>query len=470
MAEPKTKPKPWILNAFAMFSPGHLAPGLWKHPRDQAGDFANLDYWINLAKILEEGKFHGLFLADHLGIYDVYKGPANREPALLSGAQFPIGDPFLLISAMASVTKSLGFGITASTTYELSPYALARKFSTLDHLTRGRIGWNIVTSFLDSAAKAYGMDEQIPHDERYARADEYLELTYKLWEGTWQDGAVKKDPETKVYSDPSQVRGIEHDGRYFKSTAANQLPPSKQRTPLLFQAGASSAGKKFAANHSEVMFLPGLEPEKTRLIVDDMRKQLIDIGRAPDSIKFVAGILVIVDETDEKAQAKYEEYLSYADFEGTATLFGGWTGADLSKYEDDEDFAFTSVAGIQSLIQSWSKTIPNSNGLKWTKRRILQELSLGGVHPRAIGSPTTVADILQKWVDVADVDGFNFSYTVSPGTFEDMIEFLWPELRRRGVIWDDYEVPGGAARENYFLDGKGPRVREGHPARKYRWE
>lgn len=173
-----------------------------------------------------------MFLADHLGIYDVYKGPANREPALLSGAQFPIGDPLyvyssqvpksldanllggysLLISAMASVTKSLGFGVTASITYELSPYALARKFSTLDHVTRGRIGWNIVTSFLDSAAKAYGMDEQIPHDERYARADEYLELTYRLWEGTWQDGAVKKDPETKVYSDPSQVRVIEHNG------------------------------------------------------------------------------------------------------------------------------------------------------------------------------------------------------------------------------------------------------------------
>lgn len=200
------------------------------------------------------------------------------------------------------------------------------------------------------------------------------------------------------------------------------------------------------------------------------RKQLIDAGRTPDSIKFVAGMLVIVDETDEKAQAKYEEYLSYADFEGAATLFGGWTGADLSKYEDDEDFSFTSVAGIQSLIQSWSKTIPNSNGLKWTKRRILQELSLGGVHPRAVGSPATVADILQKWVDVADVDGFNFSYTVSPGTFEDMIKYLWPELRRRGVIWDEYGVAGGATRENYFLDGKGPGVREGHPACKFRWE
>ncbi|GES58460.1 xenobiotic compound monooxygenase [Aspergillus terreus] len=470
MTVPKQKQqKPWILNAFAMFSPGHLSPGLWKHPRDRAGDFTDLAYWIELAKVLERGKFHGLFLADHLGVYDVYKGPANRAPALLSGAQFPIGDPFLLISAMASVTASLAFGITASTTYETSPYALARKFSTLDHLTRGRVGWNIVTSFLDSAAKAYGFDEQIPHDERYARADEYMELAYKLWEGTWTDTAVVKDPVSGVYSDPSQVRAVEHRGKYFKSTAASQLPASRQRTPLLFQAGASSAGKQFAAKHSEVMFLPGLEPEKTKLIVEDMRKQLVEQGRAPDSIKFIAGILVIVDETDEKAQAKYEEYLAQSDLEGVATLFGGWTNNDLSKFTDDEDFAFAAVGGIQSMISSWSKTVPNSNGLKWTKRRVLQELALGGAHPRAIGSPTTVADILQRWVDVAGVDGFNFSYTVSPGTFEDMIEYLFPELRRRGVIWDEYAVPGGSARENYFQDGEGARLRQGHPGKQYAW-
>ena len=172
---------------------------------------------------------------------------------------------------MASVTESLSFGVTASTTYETSPYALARKFSTLDHITGGRIGWNIVTSFLDSAAKAYGMNEQIPHDERYARADEYMELAYKLWEGTWKDAAVIKDVRSGIYSDPRQVRAIDHQGKYFRSTAVNQLPASKQRTPLLFQAGASSAGKRFAAKNAEVMFLPGLEPEKTRDVVDDMR-------------------------------------------------------------------------------------------------------------------------------------------------------------------------------------------------------
>ncbi|EXJ79750.1 hypothetical protein A1O3_08033 [Capronia epimyces CBS 606.96] len=468
----KTK-KPWILNAFTMFTPGHVSPGLWKHPQDRGGlNFTDLKYWIDLAKLLERGKFHGLFLADHLGIYDVYKGPANRDPALRSGAQFPLGDPILLVSAMASVTTSLAFAITLSTTYESSPFAVARKFSTLDHLTQGRIGWNVVTSFLDSAARAYGLDHQIPHAERYARADEFLELTYKLWEGTWRDGAVVKDPVSGVYSDPQHVRAITHQGKYFQSYATNQLPPSKQRTPLIFQAGASKDGSIFAAKHAEVMFVPGLEPDKTRKVVDTVRARLREVGRAPDSVKFVAGITVIVAETDEQAQAKYAEQLSYADPEGMAALFGGWTDTDLSQFDDDEDFTFQTVGGVHSFVETWSKTIPNSGGIKWTKRRVLQELALGGAHPRAIGSPATVADILQRWVDEAGVDGFNFVHTVSPGTFEDLIEFVWPELKARGVIWDDYAAPGpaGSARENYFQDGLGPKLRPDHPGKQHVWE
>jgi len=462
------RPKQWIMNAFAMFTPGHLSPGLWKHPEDRSGDYEDLSYWVELAKTLEAGGFHGLFLADHLGIYDVYRGPGNIVPALESGAQFPVGDPFLIISAMAAATKTLPFAVTASTTYE-NPYALARKLGTLDHITNGRIGWNVVTSYLHSAAKAFGLEEEIPHDERYARAEEYMEIVYKLLEGSWKDGARIKDKESGMYSDPSGVRRIEHEGKYFKVTATNQLHPSRQRTPFLFQAGASSAGKAFAARHSEAMFLPGMEPANVKKLAKEIRDQVVQQGRSADSIKLLVGVLIVVDETDEKAQKKYEEYLSYADLEGTAALFGGWTGHDLSKYGEDEDFRFSGSGAIQSMVNTWSATVPGTEGIKWTRRRVLKELALGGAHPRAIGSPETVANILQNWIDTAEIDGFNLAYAISPGTFEDIIKYLLPELEKRGVFRTGYEQEGGSMRETFLADGKGPKLRKGHPGTNYTW-
>jgi alkanesulfonate monooxygenase SsuD/methylene tetrahydromethanopterin reductase-like flavin-dependent oxidoreductase (luciferase family) len=234
----------------------------------------------------------------------------------------------------------------------------------------------------------------------------------------------------------------------------------------LLQAGASKAGKTFAATHAEAMFLPGSVPEKVRSIVDSMKAQLVEVGRSEDSIKFIGGIFIVVDETDEKAQAKFDDLLQYADLEGTASLFGGWTGTDLSQFSDDEDFSFKGPPAIQSMISAWSATVPGTQGLKWTKRRVLQELAVSGAHGRVVGSAKTVADALQKWVDEAHLDGFNISYATTPGTFEDLIKYLWPELRARGVLQEDYA--GTTMRENYSQDGKGPRVRSDHPALKYR--
>lgn len=222
----------------------------------------------------------------------------------------------------------------------------------------------------------------------------------------------------------------------------------------------------FAAAHAECMFLPGMIPEKTRDIVHTVRSLLRDLGRPEDGIKFIAGVFIVVDETDEKAQAKFEDLLQYSDLEGTASLFGGWSGTDLSKFSEDEDFSFRGPPAIQGLINAWSATVPGTKDVKWTKRRVLQELAISGAHPRAVGSVTTVADILEKWVDVAEVDGFNISYATTPGTFEDVIQYLWPELHRRGVLQTEYA--GTTMRENYLQDGGGPKVRHGHPATKYR--
>ena len=180
-----------LLNAFNMNCIGHINHGLWTHPRDTSTRFNTLEYWTELAQLLERGLFDGLFIADIVGVYDVYQQSVDMP--LKEAIQLPVNDPLLLVSAMAAVTKNLGFGLTANLTYE-TPYLFARRMSTLDHLTRGRVGWNIVTGYLDSAAKAMGLTEQVEHDRRYDQADEYLQVLYKLWEGSWENDAVLNDP------------------------------------------------------------------------------------------------------------------------------------------------------------------------------------------------------------------------------------------------------------------------------------
>ncbi|KAF7932099.1 uncharacterized protein EAE97_009120 [Botrytis byssoidea] len=460
--------KQLILNAFAMQAPGHLNPGLFKYPGDQGSEYKNIKSWIALAEKLEKAKFHAIFFADVLGGYDVYKGPANLEPTIPAASQFPINDPLYSIPAMAAATKSIGFGVTASTTYE-QPYLLARRFSTVDHLSDGRIAWNIVTSYLDSAARNLGLDTQIEHDERYKIAHEYLDVTYKLWEASWRDDAVQP-PGSSSYADPKGVRQINHKGKYFNVPGPYLCEPSPQRTPFLFQAGTSSAGKKFAATHAEAIFLNAHTPELIRPSVDSIRSQAKELGRDPASIKIVAGLLVIVAETDEKAQEKFEKLASYGDREGALSLFGGWSGYDLSSYGDDEDFRFIESAppAVRSMVNHWASVSPQ--GLTWNKKTIAEHLILGGNGAKLIGNAKTVADELERWVEVSDVDGFNFSYASIPETFDDMIEYLLPELRKRGLFWDDYAVPGGTLRENYLGVKGQSRLSESHPGSKYFWK
>ncbi|KAL3482692.1 luciferase-like domain-containing protein [Aspergillus germanicus] len=419
--------KKWILNALSMSSPTHVAP--------------EINYWVELAKVLD-GNFHALFIADMLGVYDVYKGPGNIKEVLPGAAQFPISDPSLPIAAMSSVTKTLSFGITALTTYE-NPFLLARQYATLDHLTNGRVAWNVVTSNLESAAKNLGLEKEIPHDERYEIADE--------------DDAVVLDESLKAYTHPDRVRKIDHKEKYFNVAGPHLIEPSRQRTPFIFQAGASQAGKVFETKHAEAIVL-------------EIRQTAVEQERNINGLKLIVGMLVIVDETDELAQRKYSEYLTYADLDGSLALFGGWTGQDLGPYSDDDDFQFTGPGAIQSIVSSWRAMIPGSEGVKWTKRQVAQELALGGPHPRAIGSAKTVADILEKWIVETDVDGFNISYAVGPGDLDDVVRYLVPELKARGVFWDPVAAEGKTTRENYLGDfAKGSRLSTDHPGSKYRW-
>lgn len=458
--------KQLILNAFVICAPGHLSPGLWKHPKNKTTGYKKLKFWTDLAQLLDKANFHALFIADVLGGYDVYKGPANMGPAIPSGAQFPINDPLYAVPAMAAVTKNLAFGVTASTTYDV-PYSLARRFSTVDHLADGRVAWNIVTSYLDSAARNYGLDTQVEHDERYRIAEEYMTVLYKLWEGSWRDDAVVEDIEKGQYAVPDRVRQINHKEKYFNVPGPHLCEPSPQRTPFLFQAGSSKAGKEFGAKHAEAIFVGGQLPEKTRASVDALRALAKDkYGRDPNHIKVIAGMTIIAAETDEAARAKHEELLSYGDREGALALFGGWTGIDLSTYSDDEDFRFVGLPAIQSIVNGWASTVPGSDNLPWNKSRIAEYLMLGGMHAKIVGSPKTVVDELERWVEVAGVDGFNLGHITNPGSFEDIIEFVLPELRKRGLFRGAVEKEGATAREAFLGTSWLP---DDHPGKAFRW-
>jgi FMN-dependent oxidoreductase (nitrilotriacetate monooxygenase family) len=240
-------PKEIILNAFDMNCVGHIQQGLWTHPRDRSSSYTDLQYWTDYARMLEAGLFDGVFFADVVGVYDVYGG--NADAALRGAVQVPVNDPTLLIPAMAAVTQHLGFGVTSNLIVE-QPFLFARRMSTLDHLTRGRVGWNIVTGYLDSASRAIGLTGQMAHDDRYDLADEYMELVYKLWECSWEQGAVLRDRERGIYVDPSKVHVIHHHGKQYRVDAMHLCEPSPQRTPVLYQAGSSARGKQFAAGET----------------------------------------------------------------------------------------------------------------------------------------------------------------------------------------------------------------------------
>ncbi|CAI6100882.1 unnamed protein product [Clonostachys chloroleuca] len=423
------KPKDWILNTFTMSTTGHLAPGLWRHPRNQSAQYTDIEYWTNLVKILEDGKFHGLCIVDVLSHYGVYKGAGNIDPSLPSAAQFPITDHF---SDEAPAVWNYCLD-------HIREPILACK-STLDHLTKGRVAWNAVTSHLETAAKNLGLPTQIAHDERYEIADDFLTVTYKLWESSWRDDAVVKHTKTKQYTVPGSVRHIDHKGKHFSTAGPLTTELSIQRTPFIFQAGASTAGKAFATKHAECMFVPGIETHKFKKSVDEIRHQAVKQGRNPDHIKIIGGILIPVDETDKKRVQNMRTTSI------TLTLKVPWLFSGLDWY--DEDFKFTGPGVIQSMITLWSATVPGTDGVKWTKKRIAQELALGGPHPRAIGSPQT------RWIDESTIDGFNISYAVNPGHFEDISKWLLPELRACGVFWDDYAAT--TIRENFLDDGLGP--------------
>ena len=439
-------------NAFDMACVGHIQQGMWTHPQDRSAEYLSLDYWMGLARLLEEGLFDGLFLADVLGIYDVHGG--NGDAAIRNAVQVPLIDPMLLVPAMAAATRHLGFGVTCNLAWE-SPALMARRFSTLDHLTKGRIGWNIVTGYLDSAARAMGLDRQMAHDDRYDLADEYMEILYRLWEESWAADAVKRDCAAGIYADPARVKRITHQGRQYRLDAPHLVEPSPQRTPVLYQAGASDRGRGFAAQHAECVFLNGGPKPHVAKLVADLRARA-----APRPIRIFVGATLIIGRTRAAAEAKLAEYRQHASIEGALAHASASLGIDLARFALDEELPEAGQSqAIRSNVEALRAAAPRA-----TKRALIDRMVLGSRQPPIIGSVEEVAEELIAWMDQADVDGFNLSRTVTPECLEDVVRLLVPALQERGRYKRGYAA--GTYREKLF--GAGPLLAAPHPAAGFR--
>jgi FMN-dependent oxidoreductase (nitrilotriacetate monooxygenase family) len=377
---------------------------------------------------------------------------------LREGLQSPNIDPLLVIPAMAAVTERLGFGVTFSTTYE-PPFAFARRMSTLDHLTKGRVGWNVVTSYLPNAAHNFGLEGEVPHDLRYQYADEYLDVLYKLWEGSWDDGAIVADRENKIYTDPSKVRYINHVGDRHRVAGPHIVHPSPQRTPVIFQATGSPAGIEFAGRHAEAVFTGGRTSEEFRRNAETMRDAAVRHGRRSDDIKFIAMAGVVVGRTEEEAADKWRLYQQHASLDGI--LAHSSLPVDLTAFPRD-------ITVAEALLRA---EVPASSvpflPLEKTVGQALDFIS-GSRDDRffVAGTPKVVADAIERWLDEDGLDGINLRQYHSFDTARDFAELVVPELRKRGRLPEEGAQPA-TLRERLFGAGNS-RLPDRHIATRYR--
>src|SRR4051794_5777247 len=323
-------PRPLHFAAFVMNTTGHIIQGTWRRPTARQADFNDLEHWVGLVRTLERARFDAIFFADVVGLYAPYRDDERKY--FEAGLQVPSNDPSVLASALAYVTEHLGIAFTASILQE-HPFNFARRISTLDHATRGRIAWNIVTNYLPNASRNFGLDGLTKHDERYAWADEYVDVTYKLWEGSWDEDALVQDRETGVHADYDKIHRIDHEGPRYRVQGPHLVSPSPQRTPLLFQAGASEAGRTFAAKNAEAVFIVAPNVEAAARDTADIRGRAVLRGRSPEDVKFFQGLHFVVGSTEEEAKRRSAELDEWIDQDAQLSHMSGAVGIDFG-HED----------------------------------------------------------------------------------------------------------------------------------------
>lgn len=444
--------KALIFSAFVMDTASHILQGLWRQPEGRQVEFNRLDFWVDLAVELERNLFDLIFFADVAGLYEEFEG--SHRVYVETGLQIPSNDPSVILSALAYNTEHLGLAFTSNILQE-HPFNFSRKVSTLDHASEGRIAWNIVTNLQRNGARNFGQ-ELTEHDARYEWAREYVDVTYKLWEGSWEEGALLQDRETGVHADFDKVHMIHHKGPRYEVEGPHLVAPSPQRTPLLFQAGSSEAGKRFAAAHAEAQFLVAPRPEVAASSIEKVRRLASQCGRSPDDLKFFQGLSFVIGSTEEEAARKGRELDEALDYRALIAHLTGAMGVDPGPHSLDQPLTEWKAEGVQSVLPAVGAAVGE-------REPTVRDLSLlVGQSSRITGTPAQIADELERW-QAAGVDGINVINATLPGSYSEFSEHVMPVLRERGLAKTAY-TPGTLRQKIFGRD----RLPDTHPAATYR--
>jgi FMN-dependent oxidoreductase (nitrilotriacetate monooxygenase family) len=428
------------LLAFIQHGVNSHATGMWRNPKDKVNwDWTRPPYWQHMARTMERGLFDAIFIADELAPYNNYEG--SSDACVKYAVQCPTHEPSTLVPILTGATEHLGVGVTLSTAFE-HPYSMVRRLSSLDHLSGGRVAWNIVSSYSKSEWDAYGASMSVRQD-RYARMEEYLELCHKLWR-SWEPDAILADKASGIFADPAKVHEVDHEGEYFRCRGRSFVCRSPQGHPVLWQAGSSERGRDFAAKHAEAVFAVHPTVERMRQYTDDLNERLYGkFQRRPGSVKLIYGLQTVVAETRSEAREKHARIQAQIPLEGALAWISGHFGPDFSKYSLDEHVQNIEIPGIQGLFES---IIYAKNGAPLTVREAALYYAQGMGMPIAVGSPSDIADQMEHYMDVGGADGFMLIATHTPGCFEEFIDLVVPELQRRGRYRKRYA--GKTLREN----------------------
>ncbi|OYX73120.1 MAG: monooxygenase [Rhizobiales bacterium 32-66-11] len=433
-----THPKPMHLCGFLIAGPVVHSHAIWRNPAHETA-FLSLEHYAHIARTLERGKFDFLFFADRLAVADRY-GESLETGIRLGDQDATRMDPLPVLGAMAAVTHHIGLGATRSTTYD-APYNIAREFATLDHLSGGRVAWNVVTSMNDGEALNFGSVPHLGHDERYDRADEFMEVAFKLWD-SWEEGALVLDRANGIYADPDKVHYVNHQGKWFQSRGPLNIPRSPQGRPVIIQAGSSGRGKAFAARWSEVIF--ALQPNRERMGVftRDVRAALEAAGRAADASKVLMAVMPFIGRTRAEAEEKRDLHDSLVDPRVGLSTLAAHANADFSSLPLDARVDEIAVSGSQGNFAALRSIAPDGSMTIAEAGRVYGR---GVMCPRIVGTAQDVADELASIVDAGLADGFVISPAFLPDTFDDFVDEVVPLLQARGALRRDY--PGGTLRD-----------------------